>query len=423
MTQTSLPSLDWRDFLETLFGIAVAAAHPKICLPPALPDITEYKSVKVVALGKAAASSAGVLEGFWPDADISGVAIAPVIGSAKTNHIDLIETSHPLPSAKSLRAGKAALDIAHSAGPDDLLLVLLSGGASAAACVPYVNTSLEEKQRITQALLLAGASIQEMNTVRRCLSAFKGGHLAKAGANARKILTLAISDVTGDDPKIIGSGPTVGDDLPEDAAQEILEKYGIDYASTFSKPIASDDPVFEKAEYRIIANAQSAIDTAARFAENMNIRPQILGYNNQGDAEIAGKAQAKLLEKLSKRRRNFPKLFLAGGEYTTKVNGNGAGGPNQHFLLSLLCSFSEPQQIYALSADTDGQDGIGAAAGAWITPETFDQVIAEGLDPQAYLDNSDSFSFFEQLNSIVHASPTHTNINDFRAFLIPPDGQ
>ncbi len=417
---SDLPPVDWRSLLETLYGVVVAAAHPKLCLPENLPDPGDYKKIYVIAVGKAAASSAAVIESVWQGHDIGGVAISPHVGGITCQHIELIEAAHPVADGRSIHAATKALNIAKSANEDDLLLILLSGGASSVMCLPADNVSLEEKQKVTSNLLKSGATIREINTVRKHLSSIKGGQLALAGANAKKILTLAISDVVGDDPSVIGSGPSYFDETSLEDAKHILAKYKIDDELEFAETLKADHPVFQKSEYKLIANAQVAINTAANLGRNMGFVPTILGANQAGDAEFMGKTQARFIEKLFNRGRNKPKLFLAGGEYTTIVKGKGQGGPNQHFLLSLLHHLPEDLPLYALSADTDGQDGTGTAAGAWITPETYAKAKSAGLDRRAYLDNSDSLGFFSKLGNIIHAQATHTNVNDFRAFLIPP---
>ncbi|UTW53915.1 glycerate kinase [Kordiimonas sp. SCSIO 12610] len=411
--------MDWRSVLEGLYGVAVAAAHPQNCLPNRLPDPSGYNSVKVIALGKAAASYAEIVETCWPDVDVTGIAVTPHAGNKISKKIEIIETSHPFPSDASVLAGDKVLEIAKSACENDLLLILLSGGASSSVALPVDGLSVTEKSEITKKLMHAGADIQELNIVRKHLSRLKGGQLAVAGQNAKQIITLAISDVVDDDPSVIGSGLTVSDPSTVKDAKEILAKYGIDYSGKFAETVNADHPVFNKCRYEIIANARFAIDYAAEFAQQLGLSPQILNYNTIGDAAINGKAQARFITRMYTRRGRRPKLLLFGGEFTSGVKGDGKGGPNQHFLLTLLNELPDDVWVYALSADTDGLDGSGNAAGAWFTPESKALMRDMKLNPEDYIANSDSNGFFNKLGTIIQANPTHTNVNDFRAVLIP----
>ncbi len=411
--------MDWRSVLEALYGVAVATAHPKACLPNRLPDPHKYGSVKVIALGKAAFSCAQVIEEQWPNANVSGIAVSPHKINVSCQRIKTVQTSHPDVSDASIDAGQHVLDIAKSANGDDLLLILLSGGSSASVALPIDGLTAAEKNKITKNLMLRGASIQELNIVRKHLSKLKGGQLAVAGANAKEILTLAISDVTDDDPAIIGSGLTVSNPSTIEDAKTVLQKYGVKYSGNFSDTIDKDHSVFAKCRYEIIANAPFAINGAAEFAKQLGIIPDVLNCNAVGDAAINGKAQARFIARMYTRRGRKPKLLLFGGEYTANVKGNGQGGPNQHFLLSLLHALPDDVKVYGLSADTDGQDGTGNAAGAWFTPESKKQIKEMGLNPVRYIENNDSFGFFEKLGTVIQAMPTHTNVNDFRAILIP----
>jgi len=417
--------------LRRLFDVALERVDSRRCLASALPEPPRTGRLILLAAGKAAAAMAQAaerhyLEGGEPVA-LEGIA-APRYGfDLPTRTVQLIEAGHPIPDDNSLAAAQRALELAHAAKSDDLVLVLLSGGASALWAAPVPDVALEEKQAITRQLLAHGAPIGDINCVRKHLSRIKGGRLAQAAYPAR-IVTLAISDVAGDDPAVIGSGPTVGDPTTLEDAICVLKTYRIPIGPSVERALARpdnetlypDDPVFDPKTYQIIARPSDALAAAATAAREMGYEPHLLGDALEGEARALACQHAKLAREL--KTKGGRALLLSGGEATVNVVGTGSGGPNQEYALALSLALKAEPGVWALAADTDGNDGgSGGAndpAGAIVGPETLARAKAAGLDPQMFLENNDSTGFFARLGDLLITGPTFTNVNDFRAILI-----
>jgi glycerate 2-kinase len=427
---------DARAHLLALYEAAVDSARPEICLPPHLPAPPASGRLIVLAAGKAAGAMAAAAERHYRDSEawregrISGIAVTRHGYAAPLERFTLIEAGHPVPDAGSRRGAQALLDAAAEAQEGDLVLLLLSGGGSALLAAPVDGVSLEDKQAVTRALLRSGAPIDEINTVRRHLSRIKGGRLARAAFPA-PCLTLAISDVPGDDPAAIASGPTVPDPSTLADARHVLAHYGITPPTSVSEALQNpanetpkpDDPVFARARYTLIATPAQALERAAEAARARGIAPHLLGSDLEGEAREVAAEHARLA--LSQPRAMRPLVILSGGELSVTVTGNGRGGPNQEYALALAIALQGAPGIHALAGDTDGADGgLGAAddpAGALVAPDTLERARAAGLDAQAYLTNNDATGFFERLGGLLVTGPTRTNVNDFRAILVEND--
>jgi glycerate 2-kinase len=426
-------STNQRATLFALFDAAVATAHPASCLAPQLPAVPAGGRILVLGAGKAAAAMTVAAERHYQE---RGQA-ERIFGFVTTRHgyalpteiLEVTEAGHPVPDANSVRSATRALELAKSAGPEDLVLVLLSGGASALWAAPAVGVNLEAKQALTKQLLKAGARISEINCVRKHLSRIKGGKLAAAVHPAR-LMTLAISDVPGDSPAIIGSGPTVGDPSTLAEARGVLQSYGIvptpelaraleDPANETLKPGA---PALASAEYKLIATPKSSLEAAGRQAREKGYRPEILGDALEGEAREVAVSHAALA--LQAKERGKRVAILSGGELTVTVRGDGDGGPNQEYALALAIALKGAPGIAALAADTDGADGggghAGDPAGAIVMPDTLSRAAAAHLNAATFLANNDSTAFFRAIADLVQCGPTHTNVNDFRAILVDP---
>jgi glycerate 2-kinase len=421
-----------RATLLGLFEAAVAAAHPRACLVPHLPPPPAAGRLIVLAAGKAAGSMAAVADGFYRDRGVSadrlsGLAVTRHGYGAATDLIPVVEAGHPVPDQDGVAATTRTLALAEAAGPDDLVLVLLSGGGSANWIAPAQPLSLDEKQGITRALLRSGANIGEINTVRKHLSRIKGGRLARAAAPAR-VLTLAISDVPHDDPAVLASGPTVPDPSTLAEARAVVARRSIplpdparllldDPRSETPKP---GDPLFERTEYRIIARPADAVAAAARAAEDAGYEAIVLGADLEGEARGVAEAHARLALDVAAAGRRA--AVISGGELTVTIRGKGRGGPNQEYALALAIALAGAEGIAALAADTDGTDGGGGAAsdpaGAIIDDSTLARAERLGLDARALLRDNDSTNFFERLGDLVSPGPTRTNVNDCRIILV-----
>jgi hydroxypyruvate reductase len=384
----------------------------------------------VLAAGKAAGAMTEAVEKAYAGlaaGRIAGVAVARQGYGRPTQFISMIEAGHPVPDAAGLAATERALALADGAGPDDLVLVLLSGGASANWIAPANGVSLEDKQAMTRALLRSGATIGEINTVRKHLSRIKGGRLVRRAQPAR-VLTLAISDVPGDDPTVIGSGPTVPDPSTLPDARTVIARYRLAVPETIARALTDPanetpkpgDPMFAATEYRLIARPADAFRAAEREIRAAGYEPIMLGDRIEGEArEIAAEHAARALELQKQGRRA---VLLSGGELTVTIRGHGRGGPNQEYALALAAALHGAPGIAALAGDTDGTDGGGGAAtdpaGAYIDDTTLARARALGLDTAHFLAENDSTGFFARLGDLVETGPTCTNVNDFRAIVV-----
>lgn len=417
--------------LREMFDAAVAAAQPALCLPPQLPRPQELGGGRliVVGAGKAAAAMAQAVEAHWQEADgpLSGLVVTRYGHGVPCERIEVIEAAHPLPDAAGLAAAQRLLEQVQGLRHEDLVLCLLSGGGSALLPAPLGALSLIEKQHIHAALLRSGASIGEMNCVRRHLSALKGGRLAAACHPAR-VLTLAISDVPGDRLLDIASGPTVADPSTCADALAIVQRYRIELPSAARQLLESGegesikpgDPRLARSEYRLIATPQLALEAAARVGRQAGWAVHILGDALEGEARELGRALGGMALQVARRAQPFapPCVLLSGGESTVTVRGRGRGGRNVEFLLALALALEGQPGVHALAADTDGVDGLEEIAGALLAPDTLARAASLGLRPRAFLDDNDGHGFFGALGDAVLTGPTRTNVNDFRAILI-----
>jgi hydroxypyruvate reductase len=422
-----------RAFLEKLYRTAVAAAHPAACLPPHLPPPPATGRLIVLAAGKAAGSMTEVAERHyldakaWPPGRVGGIAVTRHGYGRPTRIVPVIEAGHPVPDAAGLEAAERTLAMADGAGASDLVLVLLSGGASANWIAPAAGIALAEKQAVTRALLKSGASIGEINTVRKHLSRIKGGRLAARAAPAR-VVTLAISDVPGDDPAVIGSGPTVADPSTLADARAIVACHRLDLPPAVAQALADannetpkpGDPVFAAGEFRLAARPADAFRAAEAAVRAAGYECVFLGDRLEGEAREVAAEHARRARELAASGRRA--AILSGGELTVTIRGNGRGGPNQEFALALALALDGVPGIAALAGDTDGTDGgAGRAddpAGAFVDGTTAARARARGLDPAAFLADNDSTGFFARLGDLLTPGPTWTNVNDFRAVLV-----
>jgi hydroxypyruvate reductase len=415
------------ELLGGLYGAMLSAADPLEVLPAHLPPPPAGRTV-VVGVGKAAAAMALAVERNW-QGPLSGVVAVPKGARLNLGRIEQVEGSHPVPDEHSLEAGRRLMDVVTGLRPDDLVLALISGGGSALCALPADGVSLQEKQAITRALLLRGATIHQINAVRKHLSALKGGRLA-VRAHPARVVSLLISDIPGDDPTLIASGPTLADPTTCAEALEVLDRYRVEVPPAVRAALASGalespkpgDARFAGHAHRIVASAQDGLQAAAREARARGWAAHILSDSMEGEARDLALAHAAIARQVQRRGQPFaaPCVVLSGGEATVTVSGRGRGGRNTEFALSLALALQGQAGIHAISAGTDGLDGTGKAAGAWIAPDTLARAHAAGLDPVGSLRNNDSFSFFEAIGSTVVTGPTFTNVNDFRAMLIEP---
>ena len=424
MTSDSPPAL-----LRALLDAAVDAARPELRVPPFLPPRPAGRTVAVGA-GKAAAAMARAVEDHM-DGPVEGLVVTRYghKGEARCERIEVVEASHPVPDEAGEAAARRILRLAEGAGEGDLVLCLISGGGSALLTLPAPGLTLADKQAVNRALLRCGADIHEMNAVRKHLSAIKGGRLA-AAAHPARVVSLVISDVPGDDPATIASGPTVPDPTTFADALGVLERYGITEPAAVLERLRRGgdgdetpkpgDPRLADAETVLIATPQASLEAAAEVARGRGITPVILGDAIEGEARSVAAEQARLAEAV--RRRGEPArppcVLLSGGETTVTVRGRGRGGRNAEFLLALALALDGAPGVHALAADTDGIDGSEDNAGAVIAPDSLARARARGLDPAALLADNDAYGFFEALGNLVVTGPTRTNVNDFRAILI-----
>ncbi len=417
---------DRRVFLRHLFDIAVATARPEVCVPRFLPEPPKGRLI-VTGAGKAAAAMAQALEANW-QGTLSGAVVTRHGYALPTDRVEVIEAGHPVPDDNSEKAAHRMLQLAASAGPDDLVLFLLSGGGSALMAAPAPGLTLADKQAVTKALLASGATITEINCVRRHLSAIKGGRLAVSAYPAH-ILTLAISDVPGDDPEAIASGPTVADPSTFADARAILVKYDINGPAAVIEHLTvaenetpkPGDPVLANAEYRLIARPAEMLAAAACELEKAGYRVVTLGDDLEGEARNIGTAHAELARQAAEEGGRT--AILSGGELTVTITGNGRGGPNREYALALALALDGHPRIAVIACDTDGADGAPGSdgrdvAGAVILPDMLDKAHAVGLNATAYLADNDAGGFFEKTGDAVITGGTQTNVNDFRCILV-----
>jgi glycerate 2-kinase len=414
-----------QQLLRRMFDAAVAAAQPDRCLPAFLPEPPKGRLI-VIGAGKASAAMARAVENCWQGA-LEGLVVTRHGYAVPCRRIEIVEAAHPLPDAAGLSAAKRVLELVSNLKSDDLVLCLLSGGGSALLPLPAAGISLEEKQAINRALLGSGASIAEINCVRRHLSAIKGGRLGAACSPAR-VLNLIISDVPGDDPVDIASGPTVAD--PSNCADALatLRRYDIPVPSHILEllqrggleSIKPGDPRLPRVETRLIATPQMALEAAAAVARASGLAAYILGDAIEGEAREVGTVMAGIALQVNKRGQPFlpPCVLLSGGETTVTVHGNGRGGRNVEFLLSLAIALQGRPGIHALAADTDGVDGSEDIAGAYLTPDSLARAWALNVRAAESLARNDGHGFFAALGDSLVTGPTFTNVNDFRAILI-----
>ena len=415
-----MSSADPRTVLRGLFYAALGAVDPLRCTPPHLPQPPEGRTV-VIACGKAAAAMARAVEDHWTGS-LSGLAVTRYGHGVECRRIEVIEAGHPVPDEAAARAAEKALDLAGALGPDDLLLALISGGGSSLMTLPAPGLSLADKRAVTSALLRSGAPIGQINTVRRHLSAIKGGRLAAAAAPAR-VVTLVISDVPGDDPAEVASGPTLADGSTPADALAVMARWNIAappaVIAHLTRPAAPIPPAAEPA--RVIAAAATALDAAATAARAAGIEPMILGDDIEGEAREVGAAHARLA--LERRGPGRPMVLLSGGETTVTVTAKGGrGGRNAEYLAGLVLALDGAPGIHALACDTDGIDGTEVNAGAVAGPDSLARAGALGLDAAALLAANDAWSLFAALGDLVVTGPTRTNVNDFRAVLLDAGG-
>jgi glycerate 2-kinase len=416
--------------LLRMYGAALAAVDPRLVVPPHLPDPPQGRTV-VVGIGKAAAAMAKAVEVNW-GGELSGTVVVPAGAALPLERIRVLESSHPVPDERSVAAGRTLLAAVAGLGPQDLVIALISGGGSSLCAMPAPWTDLQEKQRITKQLLARGASIHEMNAVRKHLSGIKGGRLALAAYPAR-VVTLVISDIPGDDPALVASGPTLATTSTAQEALAILQRYAIDPGARLqdvleagaSQAVRPDDSRLSNNLHRVIASAWDGLAAAASVASSEGLACHVLGDAIEGEARELAKVQAGMVGSIAKRGAPFsaPCVLLSGGEATVTLKGDGRGGRNTEFALALGLALQQmplAAQVYALSAGTDGLDGQSGAAGAWIAPDSFARARDLGLSARDYLDRNDSGTFFDRLGALVHTGPTHTNVNDFRAILVEP---
>ena len=413
-----------RDLLRQIFDAAVASAEPQAAVRRHLPEKPPGRCV-VVGAGKASAAMAAGLEAAWPDVALSGVVVTRYGHAVATRRIEIIEAAHPVPDENSERAARRILVAVQGLGTDDLVIALISGGGSALLAAPAPGLTLADKQAVNRALLASGATITEMNAVRKHLSAVKGGRLALAARPAR-LVTLAISDIPGDDPAVIASGPTVADTSTIAEVREIVGRYGLDLPpavrAVLEAGAETPKPGAFKSDVRIIAAPMQALEAAAAAARAAGIAPLILGDALEGESRELGTIMAGIARSVAAHGLPAapPAVLLSGGETTVTIGkgGAGSGGRNTEFLLGFAAAVQTAPGIWALAGDSDGIDGTEDAAGAIVTPDTLTRARAAGLNARAALAGHDSHGFFETLGDLVYTGPTLTNVNDIRVVLI-----
>ncbi|MCC2651131.1 MAG: hydroxypyruvate reductase [Microvirga sp.] len=413
-----------RDILHALFEAALQAALPDGKFDGRLPEKPKGRTI-VLGAGKASARMAAAFEEAWGrnGGTCEGLVVTRYGHAVPAQSIEIVEAAHPVPDEAGLQAAKRILALAREAGPDDLVVCLMSGGASALLSLPAEGVTLADKQELNRALLKSGAPIGEMNLVRKSLSAIKGGRLAAAAGRAQ-LVTYLISDVPGDDPASIGSGPTIPERIDPEIALGILRRYGIDVPSHVVHAIlasAVTEPVAGGAVH-MLATPKMALDAAAAKARELGLNTLVLGDALEGEAREVGRVMAGIAHSVLMHGEpaRTPCALLSGGETTVTVRGQGRGGRNAEFLLSLALSLKGESAISAIACDTDGIDGSEENAGVWCDGGLLESARAKGIDLAAHLATNDAYTAFAQLDRLVVTGPTLTNVNDFRCILIRP---
>jgi hydroxypyruvate reductase len=425
MASAHIPAAEPRVLLRQMFDAAIAAAQPALCIPPHLPAPPRGRCV-VIGAGKASAAMARAVEDSWPG-ELSGVVVTRYGYQVPCRRIQILEAAHPVPDAAGLTASERVLAAVQGLTPADLVLCLISGGGSALLVRPLPGLTLEDKQAVNRALLKSGATIGEMNCVRRHLSGVKGGRLG-AACHPAQLLTLLISDVPGDNLMDIASGPTVADPTTCADALAIIGRYAIAVPSAVRETLESGrgetlkpgDPRLARSDTRLIATPQMALEAAGAVAREAGVRPVILGDSIEGEAREVGKVMAGIARQVATHGEpaRAPCVLLSGGETTVTVRGQGRGGRNVELLLSLGIALEGRAGVHALAGDTDGVDGTEEVAGAYLGPDSLERARAQGLNARRCLADNDGHSFFGALGDAVVTGPTLTNVNDFRAVLI-----
>ena len=421
----------YKNILLEMFNQAVLVSHPSNIMKNYIPDIEPSGKVIVVGAGKGSAEMARSFEEAWYNKgykDLSGLVITRYGHKKKCKNINIIEASHPVPDQTGLKATKAMIKLLKTLNEEDLLIVLISGGGSSLLVLPIDGVSLEEKQELTNSLLKCGASISEINSVRKHLSKVKGGNLASYAFPA-KIITLAISDVPGDDFGVIASGPTYPDNTSCINALAVLDKYKISCSKNIYESLNSEvnetpdkeDKIFDRSDFKLIARPQNALLKAAEVSEDNKFSSLILSDSIEGESNDIGMVHAAIVKQVNKYAQpaKAPLCILSGGETTVTIKSpTGKGGRNTQFLLSLAIALDSIANVYAIACDTDGIDGSENNAGALLYPDTLERAYKLGLNPKKYLERNDAYTFFFKLGDLVETGPTYTNVNDFRAILV-----
>lgn len=414
-----------RDLLRRMFEAAVAAAQPLRCLPPYLPSPPAGRTL-VIGAGKGSAAMAQALERHW-HGPLEGLVVTRYGYALPCERIEIVEAAHPVPDAAGLAAARSVLEKVQGLTEHDLVICLISGGGSALLTLPLDPLSLEDKRAVNRALLKSGATISEMNCVRRHLSAIKGGRLA-AACHPAQVVTLLISDVPGDNPMDIASGPTIGDSTTCADALDVIRRHGVEVPQAVRDVLGSgrgesvkpDDARLRRCETRMIATPQLALEAAARVAHGAGLPTLILGDSIEGEAREVGKVMAGIALQVARHGQPIepPCVLLSGGETTVTVCGSGRGGRNVEFLLSLGVALDGHEAVHALAGDTDGVDGLEEIAGAYLAPDSLARARSKGIKPRDALADNDGHGFFEALGDGLITGPTRTNVNDFRAVLV-----